>query len=211
MKKTARNEAMLSMYLEGFTMEDVGEAFCVTRQRVHQILGGRKHQGRERNLIPRKAVQKRLSADHRFLHCFLVGNDCWEWTRGKYPTGYGSFRCSHGYAHRYAYEMFVGVVPDGLHVMHTCDNPGCVNPLHLMVGTHKINMHRRDVNGRSGTTKFTKQQILDIKAEYTGEFGQQTSLAKRYDVTVGTIWNLVNGHTYKFWTGGAFERKAATS
>ncbi len=80
----------------------------------------------------------------RFVEKFVVGDDCWEWTAGKTIEGYGLFyyedrkQC----AHRVAYELTVGPIPEGLHLDHLCRNPACVNPDHLEPVTNKVNAQR---------------------------------------------------------------------
>ena len=80
---------------------------------------------------------------------------CWLWTAGTDRDGYGKFAIGHGgqnqthtRAHRFAYETFVGPIPDGHVVMHTCDTPPCVNPAHLMTGTPLDNNDDKVAKGR---------------------------------------------------------------
>lgn len=93
--------------------------------------------------------------DVRFLSHVQTGPGCWEWTGGKYASGYGVFRAASGpgLAHRSAYRLFVGPIPDGMLVCHTCDNPPCVNPDHLFLGSQLDNMRDAAAKGRVGGTR----------------------------------------------------------
>jgi hypothetical protein len=85
----------------------------------------------------------------RYVDVVDVG--CWEWKGGKMKNGYGRFGIAKGqivFAHRYSYEAKHGPIPPGLFVLHSCDNPGCVNPSHLSVGTHADNMQDMRAKGR---------------------------------------------------------------
>ena len=79
---------------------------------------------------------------------------CWIWTGGTQRGGYGHFNkrpddpVTSRRAHKVAYELMVGAVPDGLVLRHTCDNPLCVNPAHLVPGTHADNMADMIKRGR---------------------------------------------------------------
>lgn len=72
------------------------------------------------------------------------GTPCWVWTGAKKPNGYGNFGISGRvvYAHRFAYEILVGVIPAGFEADHLCRNRACVNPEHLDSVTHKVNVLR---------------------------------------------------------------------
>jgi len=79
------------------------------------------------------------------------GDKCWDWAGHTRWDGYGRFRHQHKavFAHRYSYELHHGQIPDGMSVMHTCDNPICTNPKHLRVGTHQENMDDMRAKGRA--------------------------------------------------------------
>lgn len=79
------------------------------------------------------------------------GNVCWIWTGLLQKSGYGVIKRKQKAvrAHRAAYELYVGPIPTGLHVLHRCDNPPCVNPQHLFLGTHVDNMRDMEKKGRA--------------------------------------------------------------
>ena len=93
-------------------------------------------------------IKKLFPLEVRFWKNVLKKSDkmCWEWQGAKLPTGYGKF--SKTYAHRYSYKIHKGELPFGLHVCHSCDNPSCVNPNHLWIGTVADKMRDRDKKGR---------------------------------------------------------------
>lgn len=79
-------------------------------------------------------------------------NGCWVWTGQTHGFGYGYVRgpdLKKARAHRLSYEMAKGAIPDGFVVRHMCDNPSCVNPAHLEVGTMADNIQDRDRRGRT--------------------------------------------------------------
>lgn len=92
----------------------------------------------------RQSLEEKL-ARHR-----VVRDGCWGWSASKSIYGYGWIR--HGsktmLAHRAAYEVANGQIPDGMVVRHACDNPECTNPAHLLLGTHADNVADKMARGR---------------------------------------------------------------
>jgi hypothetical protein len=116
---------------------------------------------------------------------------CWYWTAGLTGSGYGAYypRANHQVlAHRYAYRRAHGRIPRGKLVLHTCDNPRCVNPKHLFLGTHGDNARDRAskkrgaIGERVWTNKLTEKQVRTIRRRLrTGEAGGV--LAAEFGVT----------------------------
>lgn len=79
----------------------------------------------------------------------VTPSGCWEWQGSRDRDGYGRVQrsafgvCWFEKTHRLSYEFYVGEIPCGLHVLHRCDNPPCINPEHLYCGTHQENMRDR--------------------------------------------------------------------
>lgn len=88
---------------------------------------------------------KKSTVEERFWAKIDAQGDCWEWAGYRNPDGYGRFNPSRRAtvnAHRYAYELLVGPIPDGLVADHLCRNRGCVNPDHLELVTNRRNVLR---------------------------------------------------------------------
>ena len=91
----------------------------------------------------------------RFFSKVTKSKDCWVWI-AQNVNGYGRLRIKGKLklAHRVIWELKIGRIPKGLDVLHSCDNPSCVNPQHLWLGTHQQNMKDRDKKGR-GNNRYT--------------------------------------------------------
>lgn len=154
---------------------------------------------------------------------------CWEWTgaRDKQRRGYISVGGRAGgmrFAHRIAWELTNGAIPDGVEVCHRCDNPPCCRPSHLFLGTHKENMTDRDQKGRSahqstpeqwheamkGTQagslhsqhKLTEEQVLEICRRYEAGTTSTYKLAEEFGVSPANISLIVNARAWKHITAG---------
>lgn len=116
---------------------------------------------------------------------------CWLWLGAKSGSGYGTWRKNLS-AHRVAYEMVTGRALGRLHLMHTCDNPICVNPAHLVPTTHAGNMRDMCLKGRHARTKLSPAQIKQILAARSQS---QRALAQRFGVTQRSVWRVLHGGT----------------
>jgi hypothetical protein len=118
-------------------------------------------------------------------------NTCWPWVGGCFADGYGAINVDGKpqRAPRVSYELKNGPIPEGLHIRHSCDNPKCVNPRHLLTGTPSQNAADKVARGRqSRNFKITDQQVQEIR-ESTETY---EVLTKRYKVSVGLI-GLIRG------------------
>ena len=126
-------------------------------------------------------------------------DDCWEWLAYKNKGGYGCFKNNKKMvrAHRYAYEHYKNngqPIPSNLCVCHHCDNPGCVNPNHLFLGTQKDNMLDRERKGRrvnSNPKKHTDDEVIKIRLDYASGLSQE-KVAKLNNTALGTVNRIVN-------------------
>lgn len=129
---------------------------------------------------------------------------CTEWTGAKNTDGYGTTSIkTHRGAHRLAYAILVGPIPGGMHVLHRCDNPACITPAHLFLGTHAENMadkarkrrQHRMLGERNGRARLTECQVKEILsspisgAALGRKFG--VSRAAVNDIRRGTKWRHV--------------------
>lgn len=138
---------------------------------------------------------------------------CWPWSAAKSPAGYGKMTTGGRKgqiigAHRISYELNVAPIPDGLWVLHRCDNPPCVNPAHLFLGDCEANVHDMWSKGRASpppppTTetaagernpmaKLTRAKVANMRAEYASGV-RQCDLATQYGVSRSIVCNIIAG------------------
>jgi hypothetical protein len=114
---------------------------------------------------------------------------CWRWLGAAYPSGYTRF--SPGYAHRAAYELFVGTIPAGLTIDHLCANKSCVNPTHLEVVSRGENTRRGRVRRRPDVSRLSSEQVDEIRKRYAAGGITQEQLGSDYGVTQTYISQLI--------------------
>lgn len=142
----------------------------------------------------------------KFFSKIKLVNKCLVWTGIKSSDGYGLINIGRPTysAHRFAWTLRNGKIPKGLCVLHKCDNPACVKPNHLWLGTQLDNIadrHKkdRDYHSRgelSGMAKLTNRQAREIKKKYKPHKYTRKMLAKEYGVCVGTIKHIIGGKRY---------------
>lgn len=145
-----------------------------------------------------------------FMLHFDIKNDdeCWEWKSSLIGSGYGQFQCRingivHRYAHRVSWVLYKGDIPDGMKILHKCDNRKCVNPNHLFIGTQKDNVADMDQKGRRVVVAHFgenhKRAILNIDAilDIKNSNLKNTELAAKYGVRPSAISKVRCGRTWK--------------
>lgn len=147
----------------------------------------------------------------RFRQLVIESSGCWGW-RGssKGSGGYPMMRVNGKKvkAHRFSYELSNGPIPEGYSVCHTCDNPACTNPAHLIAAPHWVNMLDRAAKGRSGAekrsgercgqAKLTAQQVLEIREKFASGSYTKVQLGKEYGVTDPLIGKIVSREIWKY-------------
>ncbi len=137
-------------------------------------------------------------------------DDCWEWSGGRGSNQYGrmSYQCKSMSMHRFSWMIHNGSIPNGMLILHHCDNPPCVNPKHLFMGTQQDNMDDMINKGRAiapkgevqGHSKLNADQVRAIRQLYaTGKYLQR-ELGEMYGVHGHHIGSIVRREWWKHIT-----------
>lgn len=146
-------------------------------------------------------------------------DECWPWRRARDRHGYGQFQLAGRMeqAHRVAWTLLRGPIPDGQHVLHRCDTPPCVNPDHLFLGSQGDNVRDMTAKGRqargdrhwmrlhpervargeqNGSAKLTADSVRAIRERYAAGGLSLRRLAHTYGVSHTTIGEIVRGEKW---------------
>lgn len=134
-------------------------------------------------------------------------DECWEWKGRRFSNNYGclNFGLKNFLAHRISYEIYYGENPGNLLVCHTCDNPPCVNPKHLFLGTYKDNakdcIDKNRKNPKIGEDKWNRklcdEDIINIRNLYKLDGHTAKDLSEKYNVDITIIRKIANGIIWK--------------
>lgn len=132
-------------------------------------------------------------------------NECWLWQAYIDQEGYGrfSFDGKRRFAHRAAWILTFGPLPNEARVLHKCDNPTCVNPAHLFIGTHQDNMNDRSAKGRTasgernGRAKLTWEIVNQIRAAHKPWKVGITKLAAQFGVSKWVVQDILRKRTWR--------------
>ena len=157
-------------------------------------------------MAKRNTPLKRSIEDRFWAKVAKRENGCWEWTGALNDTGYGVIglgRREWGLerAHRLSYMMHKGPIPEGKFVCHSCDNPSCVNPDHLFLGSCAENISDmvqkgRNAHGECSYAKLTHAQVNEIRAIYAAGGISQRALGERYGISRSMVGLITRGERW---------------
>jgi len=131
-------------------------------------------------------------------------DECWEWQGARSSSGYGVLNGSgsSSQAHRHAYELTYGPIPPGLMIRHTCDNPPCCNPAHLLPGTHQdntedmVSRERQERGERHHFAKLSDADVIEIRRLANAGIPQR-EIAKQFGIGKDYVSILKRGLNWK--------------
>lgn len=136
--------------------------------------------------------------------------DCWVWTGARNPKGYGNFSSNKRFfkAHRHAWSLFNGEIPKNIFVCHRCDNPSCVRPEHLFLGSNQDNLHDASLKGRmsswqraqgeaNGNSRIDRRAVRAIREAFENACFSVKQLADGFNIGRSTVLHILNRETWR--------------
>lgn len=149
----------------------------------------------------------------------VTPSGCWEWAGFRTKAGYGSIYASHPhggsivYAHRLVYSLCVSDIPEGMQILHNCDNPPCCNLAHLFLGTQLDNVIDMDRKGRrivkalygeeASSAKLTWVMVEDVRRRVANGEPTTHAMADELGINYSTLRRIVTGKTWNREKRGA--------
>lgn len=131
----------------------------------------------------------------------INAHGCWVCTSHARQTKGYAFSNSRAYGkqclHRYMYEQANGMIPAGLLLRHICDNPGCINPNHLVLGTHQENMNDKTNRGRTSKTSGKRTRPDWVLEIYRDRTRTAKELSMKYGLSIDQIYAIWSGRAWK--------------
>jgi len=145
-------------------------------------------------------------------------DECWEWLAQKDKDGYGRIKIKKKClrAHRFSFFIHNGFVDKNLYVCHSCDNPSCVNPHHLWIGTNRDNQNdlvekskiinkknkSKNMGEKSHLSKLKEEDVIAIRNLYLDKSILIKDIANKFDITITNVQDIVKNKTWKHVYGG---------
>jgi hypothetical protein len=147
----------------------------------------------------------RSLAAARFAALHATGEGCWPWQGPLDADGYGLFPHANRTvrAHRFSFTLHRGVIPAGMHVLHACDNPRCVRPDHLFLGTNQANVDDMIRKGRQArgadihTAKVNEATVKEIRSRYAARRANLRALAQEFGIGYAGLCDIVYRRSWK--------------
>lgn len=149
--------------------------------------------------------------DRFFYFVDDIGDEssCWNWMGSKDGGGYGIFICKEygrEKAHRLMYMETYGEIPEGMYICHTCDNPSCVNPSHLFLGTNQDNIDDKVLKDRqsrlfgknNGRSKLSEMDVINMRKDYKSGNYSYRDLVKKYNIGQTQVARIIKKESWSW-------------
>lgn len=180
------------------------------RPRHGQQLYCRQHWSRWKRGDLKLWLPVHATPEQRFWLKVAKTDTCWSWTAARLPHGYGLFYANSQkvLAHRFSYELHYGPIPPGFNIRHRCDNPPCIRPDHLALGTQadnvtdmiqrgRMNHSNKAVGERHPSHRLTEGTVRAIRDRYAAGGVRQVELAQEYGISQPSISALLRRQTWR--------------